>query len=1069
MKVPLGSLLLCLLPCLSVAQHPALEALEQLLAKTPLPKNYAAQTDSLVFEMLSDHPDEAFALTTKAIEKAESTKDTASAIRLLDTYIAMAFRTRKLQNTVSYAEQLLQWSRATGDWKGEMRALGAKGNIQYFRGVTDSLLIYYQQALDLALAHNDKAHIAKFNANLAVAHKTTGNYEKAIEGYRKALEMMEEVGDSTNIGFTAYNMANLMVETSQFDSAIVRINQAIAVFEALNMKSPLVNSRMIRANIYSNQGQYEAANTEALEMIRMQEELKDTVSLIFAHGNLASDFMKLENYEKAREHYQIAMDYAQTAQFASGITFAKHGMAQLYQTQNKWPEAWKAIFEALENAESQQATADLAEIYEAIGGMYLAQDSLPQAEQYLLKAQDALEQMGRKKALAQVYTKLGQVYVRQQNYTAAKSYADKAVALFEVINLEPDIETKEVLADAYAGAGDFANAYRYQKAFSVARDSTLSAERNAALARIESEYQVEKKDAELARQQLAIERGSKVRQQILLIGIILILALVGLYLNMRTRQRFLRQQAKLKDAEAEQLRKIDQLKSNFFANISHEFRTPLTLIMGPLREMAENRFTGNAQNNYQIMLRNSQRLLRLVNQLLDLSRLESGRMELEVQHGDASAFIRAIAYSFESLAESKQIQFSVEVPAFSGPLYFDADKLEKILSNLLSNAFKFTPEEGSVSLSAHEQDHQIYLEVKDSGMGIPTDQLPNIFDRFFTKGETHEMESSGIGLALTKELVDLMEGTINVQSQEGRGTNFSVVLPADERFLQQGATLITKPERQSLLQKENEVLEGVASVPKGRTGGKLQETVLIVEDNADVRQYIKDQLVDHYALLEAADGAAGLELALREVPSLIISDIMMPKMNGVELCNRLKAEEATSHIPVILLTAKAEQEDKLEGLEQGADDYLTKPFDIQELKLRVGNLIEQRKRWRERFSKEISFKPQEVAVTPVDEQFLQQVLEVIEANMDDEFFGVPKLAGEVGLSRSQLHRKLKALSDKSPSQIIRDMRLQRAKALLEQQAGNASEVAFMVGFNSLAYFSKCFKEAYGVAPSGLNK
>jgi len=244
---------------------------------------------------------------------------------------------------------------------------------------------------------------------------------------------------------------------------------------------------------------------------------------------------------------------------------------------------------------------------------------------------------------------------------------------------------------------------------------------------------------------------------------------------------------------------------------------------------------------------------------------------------------------------------------------------------------------------------------------------------------------------------------------------------------------------------------------------------LIVEDNPDVRQYIKDQLAGQFALLEAEDGAAGLELAIREVPSLILSDIMMPKMDGTTLCNRLKTTDATSHIPVILLTAKAEQSDKLEGLEQGADDYLTKPFDAQELKLRVGNQIEQRRRWRERFSKEISFKPQEVAVTPVDEQFLQQVVGVIEANMDDEFFGVPRLAAEVGLSRSQLHRKLKALSDKSPSQIIRDMRLQRARDLLEKQAGNASEIAFMVGFNSLAYFSKCFKEAFGVSPGEYRK
>ena len=244
-----------------------------------------------------------------------------------------------------------------------------------------------------------------------------------------------------------------------------------------------------------------------------------------------------------------------------------------------------------------------------------------------------------------------------------------------------------------------------------------------------------------------------------------------------------------------------------------------------------------------------------------------------------------------------------------------------------------------------------------------------------------------------------------------------------------------------------------------------EEIVLVVEDNEDVRQYIIDQLRGRYRLLEAPNGQIGLEIATREVPSLIITDVMMPEMDGVELCRRLKEQEATSHIPIIMLTAKAEREDKLEGLEQGADDYLTKPFDGEELRLRVHNLLERGRRWRERFSKEVSFKPSEVAATSVDEAFLIKIAEVIEQNMEEETFGVPDLANAVGLSRSQLHRKLKALSDKSPSQVIREMRLQRAKDLLEKGAGNASEVAFMVGFNSLAYFSKCFKDAYGRPPS----
>lgn len=466
--------------------------------------------------------------------------------------------------------------------------------------------------------------------------------------------------------------------------------------------------------------------------------------------------------------------------------------------------------------------------------------------------------------------------------------------------------------------------------------------------------------------------------------------LTGLFQYYRNRQRIRRKETELalqlEKAEAEKLRELDQLKSNFFANISHEFRTPLTLILSPLRQMIDGNFKADRQKYYRIMERNGRRLLHLVNQLLDLSRLEGGRMQLAVAKGDLSAFVRAIAFSFESLAIRKQVELAINGADQPCEAWFDPDKMEKILSNLLSNAFKFTPEGGR-------------------------------------------------------------------ESQAGQGAVFAVRFPIGEQQYKAAEKVLETIPISKISPVISNAAPAAVAIPdiKPLISKEEKPMVLVEEDNADVRALIKDQLTANFEVREAGHGKEGLLQATEQIPDLIVTDLMMPEMDGVELCRRLKTDERTSHIPVIMLTAKAEREDRLEGLRTGADDYLVKPFDAEELRVRINNLIEQRRRLRERFGRDAVFKPTEVAVTPVDETFLRQVLETIEANMDEETFSVVELSQAVNMSRSQLHRKLKALTDKSPNQIIREMRLQRARELLEKGAGNASEIAFMVGFNSLAY------------------
>ncbi len=476
------------------------------------------------------------------------------------------------------------------------------------------------------------------------------------------------------------------------------------------------------------------------------------------------------------------------------------------------------------------------------------------------------------------------------------------------------------------------------------------------------------------------------------------------------------------------------------------------------------------------MRRNAERLLQLVNQLLDLSRLENGRLDLDLHPGNLTAALRAMAGAFESLADRKLIHFDVFVPRAPVWALFDRDKLEKIVSNLLANAFKFTPEEGTVRLAlelgpeesaAQNGRRTVKITVSDTGIGIPAQQLPLVFERFYQveNNSPDTPEGSGIGLALTKELVQLYGGTIQAQSVENQGTTFVVTLPlrSAEPALPENPTSDTPslPLNAGLTADASPATSNLTS---------LAPSVLIVEDNPDLQAYIVTQLEGQFRVYAATNGAEALPIAASETPDLILTDLMMPEMDGFALTRHLKNDPRTSHIPVVMLTAKAAREDRIGGLQTGAEAYLTKPFDAEELRTLISRLTAQRKVLQEKYSRLVVLgaAPPSHAVS-LDEQFLQQVLRVIEENLDDDMFGVEQLAAGVNMSRSNLFRKLDALTGKSPTHLIRELRLARAKQLLEQGAGNTTEVALMVGFNTPAYFVKCFVDQYGITPGELRK
>jgi DNA-binding response OmpR family regulator/signal transduction histidine kinase len=579
--------------------------------------------------------------------------------------------------------------------------------------------------------------------------------------------------------------------------------------------------------------------------------------------------------------------------------------------------------------------------------------------------------------------------------------------------------------------------------------------------------------------------------------------------------------------QAEQLKELDEAKSRFFANISHEFRTPLTLIMGPLEKRLSIAQDKQDIQEIRMMLRNSRRLLNLINQLLELARLDSGKMKLQAAGQNIVPFLKNIVMCFESLAAQNKVDLVFHKEKDEIMLYFDPEKLEKIITNLVSNAFNYTPGGGSITVSVRGPAETggfpsgcVEISVRDTGTGIPAHHLPHIFDRFYRVEGTYESKrkGSGIGLALTKELVDLHHGEIQVKSScrddHSRGSEFLLRLPPGKEHLQpeeiveeaqkreagklgswevkkgrgermaettsnekllrevqEGGfgdgtpALLMKDDKYAGEEEESEEVEEVVETVEAQKEEK--PLILVVDDNADVRTYIRGSLEPYFKVVEAADGKEGILRAREIIPDLIVSDVMMPVTDGFELCRTLKNDVLTSHVPIILLTAKVSEESELEGLATGADDYITKPFSTSVLAVRVKNMIDLRRQLQLEQKNRMTLQPEELPVSPLDDEFYKKLLDMIEVHLSDADFNVEALSRELEMSQATLYRKIHALTGQSPTLFLRSFRIKRAAQLLAANAGSAAEVADKVGFPDKSYFARCFKEQFNRLPSDI--
>ncbi len=535
-----------------------------------------------------------------------------------------------------------------------------------------------------------------------------------------------------------------------------------------------------------------------------------------------------------------------------------------------------------------------------------------------------------------------------------------------------------------------------------------------------------------------------------------------------------KKQLKIQWMEARKIHEVDMMKLRFYTNISHELRTPLSLILGPLNELLARDFKIERQslkNRFELMQRNAKRLLHLVDEVIDLRKIEAGCLYLTLSQGDIFRIIRDIVTSFHFMAQQHKITLKVKTNPQELATWFDANKLEKILYNLLSNAFKFTPDHGTIFVSAEKVtlngENVIEIIVEDTGPGIPERHMKHIFERFHRVEPPgyNRPDGAGIGLALTKELVELHHGEIFAQNKQNGGAKFTVRLSLDKMNMERKKRLASTAADDDVLP------DSTVSADKTEQNAKENSApqILIVEDSADMRSYIRDELRLTYRVVCAANGRQGVALAKKMMPDLIISDIMMPEMDGIELCKRIKSDEITSHIPVILLTARSSEDIKVEGLKTGADDYVTKPFNLRTLSVRISNLLESRKKLRERFSKEIKLQPGDITITSVDENFLQRAIKIVEDNISNDQFDVIIFSAQIGMSRSQLFRKLKALTCQTPQEFIRTIRLKRAAQLLEESQMTVTEICYEVEFSYPSHFAQHFRAQFGISPKSYQK
>ncbi len=874
---------------------------------------------------------------------------------------------------------------------------------------------YLHLLLNKIKTDKDTTGLAEIYYRIGVNHRYTHGYDSAKYYYQKSLPFAHKIKDYYKLG-RIYNELGVVCRKTDRNE------------EAVNYFVSSINTTKFSNNLYGK---------------------------AIAENGIGNIYLVQKEYQKALSYFRESLKYGKSSdnKYHLEISYGNLGEAYLY-----LHEADSANFyinKSLELSKLRGNPIGEGICYQLLGQVKMFQNEYEKAYGYYEKALDLQREKNDQRYLSTILIQHGNVCSKLKRYKEAeKNLLEGRKLSKEIHSIDNLMFANQVLYEIYYATGRFREASDALLLTKNYTDSLYNSETVRVMNDLEFKYQSENKTHQIellnARNQLIGESKKMQRNQF---GVLLLL-FGGL-------AAFFYYLYKNKQKVSRELQIVNQMKSKFFSSISHEFRTPLTLIKGPVEKHLARPHSNEEQDEMKLILRNTNRLLALVDQLLNLSKIDAGHFAISAQEGDLSTLLKGISNSFIYQASEKKINYQLEINE-SGDVWFDTNIVEIIITNLLSNAFKFVPKNGNVEMKLDAFNDHIKIIVSNSGCTLTKEQLAHIFDRFYRAGE-NETQGTGIGLSLVKELCTLYRAPIKVSCSNSQIIQFELLLPTSkDHFKVNEISLLpmAKKEEQFYevnsdlnLEEENEVK--IEDLP----------VLLLVEDNLDMRKYIKTYFIHKYKILEAEDGEIGIKMAIEYIPDLIISDVMMPKVGGVELCSCLKADVKTNHIPIILLTAKVGDDNELDGLKSGADDYIVKPFNAKALIVKVERLIATRKEMQKKYQNEIVISPLNIVFPSEEEKFARTLQKVLEANLHNPDFTVDQFCEETLMSRTQLHRKLKALTGLSATAFIRTQRIKMASEILLNPDVNISDVCFSTGFNDTSYFSKCFKEIQGCTPS----
>ncbi|MFD1292836.1 response regulator [Lutibacter holmesii] len=826
------------------------------------------------------------------------------------------------------------------------------------------------------------------------------------------------------------------------------INDTVSIIRVLN--SIGTDLRRTSSNIEASEYHY-----RAFELASYSN--KNLKSKAIAMNGLGNIFLELQKPNEAAKYFEksLAIEIELNSKLGQAINYANFG--EVMRMKGDLNSALDFYQKSLEENKSIGSNIGIAICKNAIGSIYLAQQKtteslklIREAVSILENSKDAFHKLEMQVSLCKSLISLNQLkeskLLMQQIFETSKSinsYSSQQTAYeLQTLLSKKQQEYKTALA-----AKELAIAYR---------DSTLTLNNEVKILEIENRYKNKEAVQQikfLIKEKALIEKTNTNQRRIfILFSLLMSLIVVFTYFMYRSRKRV-----------NLELKKVNQMKSRFFGNVSHEFRTPLTLIKGPLEKLLASKLTKNQKEDAKMMYRNTERLLYLVNQILNLSKIDTGKFKIKAQEANLANELKGISESFEYIAHTKKIAYTVDI-LNSDNVWYDIEIVEMLLTNMLSNAFKFTPENGQITINGVKEAGNYKLNISNTVDEGVSKNINQFFDRFYTSGSSFQV-GTGIGLSLVKELCSMYRAKVSVAQKDKNTIEFQLILPIlKEHF--NSSEISNEP---VFLKKETAILKINSTDETSVDKNSKDEIMLIVEDNEDMRSYIASIFSDSYQIIEAKDGKEGVTLAQNYIPDIIVSDVMMPKVNGIELCNSLKTNSTTNHIPIILLTAASEEEMMLKGLNEMADDYITKPFAIKILKAKIQNLSKVRKTLAAKYREEIVLKPMNQLLKWGNNSFSETLKRVLENEITNPKFGIEEFCTIASMSRTQLHRKLKATTGMSATEFIRVHRVKNASELLKNKDVVISEVCFASGFESTSYFSKQFKIVFGCSPSEYQK